>query len=373
MKSTNWIVCAILAIATLLVFSETRHNGFVDFDDDGYVSRNAAVHAGLTAASIRYAFTTFDLGNWIPVTWLSYVLDVTLWGMSPAVFHRTNLGLHTLNAVMIFLFLRRATGALGRSAVVAALWALHPLRVESVAWMAERKDVLSTFFMLLAMLCYERYVTTRKWTWYAGVVGAFLLGLMSKSMLVTLPLLLVALDFWPLNRWGVAPLEQPAWPFERAKWWRQQLIEKGPLLLISLVFGLIAIQAQRSQLAMVSLQHLSIPDRGWQVLESYGWYLQKTAFPVNLGPFYPLHGKPQHWSLVAVGLVAIIGGGAWAVLRRRTQPWLVMGVTWFVVAFLPVIGILHVGAQAYADRYTYVPSIGLLTLIVWALNHGLDR
>ena len=372
MKSVNVISCVMLAAVTLLVFSQTLSNGFVHFDDDSYVLENPAVREGLTANSIKYACTTYDLGNWIPLTWLSYELDVALRGMRPEVFHLTDLLLHILNVLLVYLFLSRTTGAVGRSAIVAAIWGLHPLRVESVAWFAERKYVLSTLFMLLAIHCYERFVTTRKWGWYAGLIAAFLLGLMSKSMLVTLPLLLMGLDVWPLKRLDASPLREALSTSGRFSWWRLQLFEKGPLLLISLIFGLITIQAQKSQSAMVSLDQQAALHRGLHAIESYGWYLLKTIAPIDLGPYYPLDLNHNNWSLIATGSLLIVCVSAWATIRRRTQPWLLAGGVWFFVSFLPVIGILQVGGQAYADRYSYVPSIGLLILVVWELNYWLD-
>ncbi len=373
MKSANLIVCVILAAVTLLVFSQSLHNGFVHFDDDGYVLENSAVREGLSTDSIRYAFTTLHLGNWIPVTWLSYELNVALHGIRPEAFHLTDLGLHVLNVLLIFEILRRSTGSLGRSAIVAALWGLHPLRVESVSWIAERKDVLSTFFMLLAILCYERFEFTRKRSWYAGLVVAFLLGLMSKSMLVTLPVLLIGLDVWPLNRVAARTATEGVNPSEQFSWWTRQLFEKGPLLVISLIFGFITIMAQKSQAALVSIGQQSVLNRGLHAVESYGWYLVKTVFPVDLVPYYPLDSTRHDWSLIATGGLFIIGIGVWAFVRRRTQPWLMAGMVWFLVSLLPVIGIIQVGDQAYADRYSYVPSIGLLLLVVWEVSDWLDR
>ncbi len=336
-------------LAALLAYQGIFACEFVTFDDRLYVYENPLVTHGLSARGWNYAWTTFDCSNWHPLTWLSLQADATLWGGSNAAgFHATNLALHLLNVGLVFLVLSRMTGAPGRTAMVVSFWGVHPLHVESVAWVAERKDVLSTFGLLLTMWAYVDYAQRPSRLRYLLVVLAFAFGLLAKPMLVTLPLLLLLLDFWPLNR---------------AATWMRLIVEKLPLLAMALALGIVTVIAQRD--ATSSLDGLTWPVRVANLFQAYAWYLEKTFVPVRLTVFYPHPGDQvsSAWAaLCASGLLAVTGICAWCV---RTRPHLLVGWLWFVIALLPVIGLLQVGMQAYADRYAYIPHLGLFVLLVW--------
>lgn len=366
------LACVLLVLLTGTAYVRTFGNGFVKFDDGGYVADNAAVKAGLTAESIKYAFTTFDMGNWTPLTWLSYELNVSLFGVNAAALHAVDLLLHMSNVVLLFLLLLRMTGRFGPSAVIAAIFAVHPLHVESVAWIGERKDVLSMFFLLISLLCYERYAARPGWGWYGACYAAFLCGLLSKPMVVTLPLLLLIMDFWPLARSPGMASPDPArtHPFRP---WLSLLLEKVPFLLTSFVFGLVAIAAQRDSEAVLDPEVYPWSLKLLNVIDSYGWYLGKTLLPTSLCHFYTLsYTSMLGWHLYA-GAAALVGVSVWVGMNFRRRPYLLFGWLWFLVSLLPVIGIMHVGAQSRADRYTYIPHIGLLTMLVFEADFRLSR
>jgi len=366
-------IAAGLAVLTALAYLRVLFCDFVYYDDPEYVFSNPFVQQGLTFESLRYAWTTFDLGNWIPLTWMSLQLDATLFGIRPAAFHATNLVLHVINVVLLFGFLCRVTPRpmLWCAAVVAALFAVHPLHVESVAWVAERKDVLSMFFLLCTLWAYQAYARKPGFLSFLLVALWLTCGLLSKPMLVTLPLLLLLIDVWPLQRWSsslpsavsadtlpAASLRKPA-----ACWWL--LVEKIPLLGLALASGLMTLQAQRSASAIVELQTLSLPGRLAHAIHAYFWYLWKTVFPFGLNIHY-LHSS--HTPAATVIVLEGIALGAflvWVLSSRRSRPWGFMGGCWFFIALLPVIGLVQVGLQAFADRYSYVPHLGLLILMVW--------
>ncbi|MBS0266078.1 MAG: tetratricopeptide repeat protein [Planctomycetes bacterium] len=365
------VVALFLVALTVLAYWQTFDNGFAFFDDDGYVVENPAVRQGLTGPSLKYAWTTFDLGNWIPLTWMSYELDVSLWGLRPLAFHAVDLALHAISVLLLFYLMLTCSGARGRSAIVAAFWAVHPLHVESVAWIAERKDVLSTVFLLLALICYARYASRLQRRWYIATVVAFVLGMLSKPMLVTLPVLLLAFDLWPLRRGPITSQQSTETKFP-TQTLRRLLLEKLPLLAVSAVFAVIMLAAQRSHAALVSIEAAPLSLRLGNVLDSYVWYLFKTLVPTDLSPFYPLWSEPISGRAWLVGL-AVIGGLSYWVLRGwRTRPWLASGWLWFLVSLLPVIGLVQLGGAAHADRYSYVPHLGLLALLVWELQHWFD-
>jgi len=324
---------------------------FVSYDDDDYVTENVHVQNGLSASGIRWAFTSFHAANYHPATWLSHMLDVSLHGNNPGGHHFTSILIHAINAVLVYLVLMRLTGAVWPSAVVAALFALHPLHVESVAWVAERKDVLSTFFMLLAMLAYERYARTRSMGCYAAVACLFAIGLLSKPMIITLPVILLLIDYWPLGRMN-----------SRADMVRL-VIEKLPLFALSIASAIITVLAQNAGGAVKSLDHVSISQRLANAAMSYVIYLSKTLVPVNLSVFYPQHTWPA-WQVAAAAII-LAGITALALWNLRRMPWLAVGWFWYLVILVPVIGVIQVGDQAMADRYTYVPLIGVFVMIVW--------
>ena len=350
--------CIVLALVATVVaiYGQTLGYPFIAFDDPGYVSENAHVRAGLSWAGLCWALTTFAQSNWHPLTWLSLMLDAQLYGPRAGGFHLTNLLLHAANTLLLFAWLRRTTAALWPAAGTAFLFAAHPLHVESVAWVTERKDVLSTCFLCLTLLAYSRYARggPGRWRAYALALALYALGLMAKPMLVTLPPLLLLLDYWPLRRFPPA-----AW---RAHW-PGLLREKLPFAVLMAASCVVTYQAQRRQ-AVVSLEVL---PAGWRLAAAVlgvGSYLQKTVWPLGLGIFYPYwYGvawwRPAGWAL---GLVGLTAGALW---RGRAQPYLAVGWLWFLGTLVPVIGLVQVGSQAVADRYLYVPHIGLFLALCW--------
>ncbi|HEX5400044.1 MAG TPA: tetratricopeptide repeat protein [Verrucomicrobiae bacterium] len=360
--SRREVVCLLLTAITLLVWWPVVHCGFLNYDDPDYYTANPHVQSGLTWANISWAFTTGHASNWHPLTWLSLMLDRTLFGKGPAGPHFINLLFHTVNTVLLFLLLRRLTAATGRSALVAALFALHPLHVESVAWVAERKDVLSAFWGLLSLWAYAGHAGKLKiqgspskgYYWLALIF--FVLGLMSKPMLVTLPLVMMLLDFWPLGRLSGSE--------GRTAKIKKLLREKIPFFVLSAVSCVLTILVQQRGGAVVSLVKSSITDRIENALVSYARYLGKAFWPATLATPYPL---PPHWPILPVLLafVLFVGLGAGATVFRKKYPFGFTGWFWFVIMLLPVIGLIQVGNAAMADRYTYLPLIGVFIILVW--------
>ncbi|MGA3268996.1 MAG: hypothetical protein ABSE16_19530 [Verrucomicrobiota bacterium] len=390
-------VCLLLALAVWAVFGQTLRYDFINCDDDQYVYKNAAVGRGLTLDGIGWAFTHDVAANWHPLTVISYMADASLYGTKPAGYHLTNVLLHALTAVLLFVVLNEMTGALWRSVFVAAVFAIHPLRVESVAWVSERKDVLSGVFFMLTLLCYAKAVTrlrseasarqaSDEWRvtrdrgtgdkaqviaspvtrhpslFYWLAVLFFALGLMSKPMLVTLPFVLLLLDYWPLGRFtptsdvGVQRL----------------LVEKIPFFALSAAVCLVTFVVQQQSGAVAQLARYPLPDRLGNVFVSYARYLGKTFWPVGLANFYPYPGPwPDEQVVLAVVLFAGLDAAALALGRRF--PYVAVGWFWFVGMLIPVIGLVQVGDQSMADRYTYLPQIGLGLLVAWGAVELLGR
>ena len=356
--------CLLLFALTLVVFLPVAHFDFVNYDDPDYVSANAHVQTGLSAANVIWAFGSGHASNWHPLTWLSHQLDATLFGLKPGPQHLVNVVFHAFNAVLLFLVLRRMTGAHWPSALVAALFAVHPLRVESVAWISERKDVLSGLFLLLTLGAYVRYAQGRTaaaapraitLAWYSLSLICFGLGLLSKPMLVTAPCLLLLLDYWPLGR---LDLRQRLLPQAR-----QRLLEKLPFLALAIGSCAVTFLVQRGGGAVST--SLPVGARIANALVSYVRYLSKTFWPADLSVLYP---HPGRWPALAVaGAGALLAfASTMVILQARTRPYLLVGWFWFLGALVPVIGLIQVGVQAMADRYSYVPSIGLFILLVWS-------
>lgn len=353
-----------------MAYSGVLTADFVDYDDRDYVYQNPNVLNGISAAGWKYAWTTFDCGNWHPLTWLSLQWDASLWNRRVIGFHFTNLILHTANGLLVFAVLYQLTSAIIRSAIVALFFALHPLHVESVAWIAERKDVLSTFFLLLTVLAYRRYAQRESLLTYLATMILFACGLLAKPMLVTLPVLLLLLDFWPMNRTGWITTEstEPTYPQRSVGW---LLLEKVPLFGVALVDGIMTMAAQKVQ--YVTLRDVELPTRIANAFNAYAWYLQKTFVPTDLIVLYPHPERDLSWSRIAIGVILVAGISLWALRRVRQSGYLLFGWAWFVVSLLPVIGLIQVGGQAYADRYTYIPHIGLFTAVVWEGQSLVDR
>lgn len=353
-RRLRWLLAALLTAATLAAYVRVYRCDFVNIDDFVYVTENAEVQAGLTAQGFRWAWTTSTASNWHPLTWLSLMLDAQLFGLSPVGFHRTNLLFHIANTLLLLAVLTRLTGFLGRSAWVAALFALHPLHVESVAWVSERKDVLSTFFGLLALLAYARYVQGPRLGWYFVVFFCFLLSLLAKPMLVTLPFLMLALDWWPLGRWQ-----------RGACGWARLVIEKLPLVALAMASSAATVWAQRAGGAVVSLEDVPLGARMLNALLTYAQYLRQMVLPVDLAAYYAYHEPRLGTALLAGTLLVAISVAAWR-LRRRC-PYVLVGWLWYVGTLVPVIGLVQVGLQAHADRYTYFPLMGPFLALVWGL------
>ena len=401
------IVSLLLAVATLAVFYPALRHQFVSFDDPDYVTANTHVKGGLTGEDVAWAFRASHAGNWHPLTWLSHQLDVQLYGLNPVGHHLTSLLFHALNTILLFILLRRLTGAPGRSAFVAALFALHPLHVESVAWISERKDVLSAFFFLLTLMAYVNYVTSSAWRmsregeksedrnqksegnpkteirsgefdvgrsfgvrcsqrsfWYALALVLFALGLMSKPMLVTTPFVLLLLDYWPLQRLQLKTQDS------RLKTLLPLLLEKLPFLLLSIISCLVTVLVQKQ--AIQPLANLSLGVRVGNALLAYVRYLGKTLWPLDLATPYP---HPGHWPLASILLAAVLLTGLTlaALWLHRKYPFAFTGWFWFLGMLVPVIGVVQVGEQSMADRYTYLPLIGIFIILAWGvrLNRGL--
>lgn len=387
---------------TLLVFSRALSCGFTNCDDPPYVLRNEHVRAGLTLETLRWAWSSTEAANWHPATWVSHALDCTLWGLNPAGHHATSVVIHALNAVLVFLVLSRITRTCWASALCAAFFALHPLRVESVVWVAERKDVLSAFFWWLTIGCYAAYAERRvrketsAWRWYAASLALFALALLSKPMVVTLPFVLLLLDFWPLQRLapelhaaGGAPdrrmpqkivgngsvRERRARRSSRGilqavispRKLGHALIEKCPFLFLSVISSLLTYKAQQQGGAMS--EHVTMAARLSNAAISVPHYLTSILVPTDMAVLYP---RPEYWSSLKVAAsVGLITAISWLALWQvRRRPWLLVGWMWFLGMLVPVSGIVTVGAQAYADRYTYLPMTGLLIAVCWTVHNA---
>jgi tetratricopeptide (TPR) repeat protein len=353
-----------LALATGLAYNRVRSSEFVNLDDDVYVYENNVVRMGLTRTSVNWAFTTGYLGNWHPLTWLSLELDYALFELNPVGYHETSLALHIANTLLLFWLLSRLTGALGRSACAAAFFALHPLHVESVAWISERKDVLSTFFLFLSILAWQAYARRGKGWRYAAAVVLFVFSLMSKVMGITLPLVLLLLDAWPLDRWRRGGDAPPAIASGQMTIGRL-VLEKLPFFLISFAFAAASVLLQGRSGAMDYGRSLTFAQRLSIIPVNYVTYLAQTFWPVDLVVLYPHPGadlplwKPLGALLLLVLITAIV------VRLRKSLPYLAVGWFWYLITLLPVIGLVQLGRQATADRYMYVPMIGLLIVFCW--------
>jgi hypothetical protein len=347
----------LLVLATLLLYGRVAHHEFLAFDDSGYVTRNIHVNTGLNPGNVVWAFTSFHEANWHPLTWLSHMADCQLFGLKSGPHHLVNVALHAANVLLLFLLLQRATGAVWRSFLVAALFAVHPLNVETVAWVAQRKSLLCTVFSLLTIAAYGRYVQRPEWKNYTVVVAAFALALLSKPMAVSLPLILLILDYWPLERCEDLPF--------RRKWVRLS-VEKLPLLLMAAASSVVTMLAQRDGGAVADSSAVPLSERLGNAIVSYVAYIGKTVWPARLAVFYP---HPEHslpWSDVMAATVILLAITMAVLYFHRTR-YLAMGWFLFVTTLLPVIGIVQVGRQAMADRYAYVPCIGLFIIIAWGL------
>jgi tetratricopeptide (TPR) repeat protein len=354
-------ICAALVVVTLAAFRGVLSGGFLNYDDNLYVTENAHVRQGLDGGSLAWAFTTTECANWHPLTWLSHMLDVRLFGLDAGKHHLTSLLLHAANAVALFLLLVRMTGALWRSALAACLFAVHPLHVESVAWIAERKDVLSTLFWLLTLAAWLSYLESKTFVRYVLVLGLYALALMAKPMPVTLPFTLLLLDTWPLGRLTL-PLRGSYGALAGL------LREKAPLFAMAAASCIATFVAQRSGGAVKSLQDFTFAERLGNAVVAYVSYLGKAVWPTALAIFYPhRHVGLLTWAVAGSALL-LVGATALALRVAARAPYLTVGWLWYAGTLVPVIGLLQVGGQAMAERYTYVPFIGVFIAVAWGLG-----
>ncbi len=363
------IVCLLLVVATLAFYNPIVHNQFIDYDDLSYIQRNNHVVGGLSWEDVKWAFTTSRDGNWHPLTWMSHALDCQIFGLNPLGHHYTNLLFHAANAVLLFLLLVRATGFTWSSLFVAALFALHPVNVESVVWAAERKNVLSMFFFLLTLHAYDRFARRGGGYRYLLAAALFALGLMAKSQIVTLPFVLLLWDYWPLQRMG-APGDLPAAATSRS--FAYLVWEKLPFFFLAAADSIITVLAQRAGDSVRTLAEVPMSVRLGNVLASYVRYVGKAFWPARLAPMYPRPAGALHvWQWVGAVVILLLVSAM--VLRWRHQRYLPFGWFWFLGTLVPMIGIITVGEQAMADRYAYIPFIGLFVAVVWSIDELVSR
>ena len=382
------LCCLLLAVGTSAVYSSVARHPFVDFDDQYYVTQNEHVQSGLNWQTFLWSFNVGYAQNWHPLTWLSHALDCRLYGLNPAGHHLTNVLFHVLNVMILFLLLLWVTGAMGSSLLVAALFALHPLNVESVAWVAERKNVLSTLFFLAALGAYGWYARSPSLKRYLVLTILFVLGLAAKPMVITLPFVLLLLDFWPLHRiegWPTPAAsdrkrrkdsirsESPAFKPDFVQAPLGQLVrEKLPLLALSVASAIITVLAQRT-VAIRSLQQFSMGVRLENAICAYALYVWKAFLPVRLAPYYPYSGRGfPIWQLATASLFLVVTSVlVWK--QRFTRRYLMTGWLWYLGTLVPVIGLVQVGGQAMADRYAYIPLLGIFVMLVWSAADWADR
>jgi tetratricopeptide (TPR) repeat protein len=359
-RARGALVAALLALVTVLPYWQVRGHDFVNYDDPMYVTANPRVQSGLGVEQARWAFTTLHGGNWHPLTWLSHMLDCELFGVRPGPAHLVSVALHAASTLLLYAFLTRATGARWPSAFVAALFGVHPLHVESVAWLAERKDVLSGLFCMLTLWAYARFVERPSTRRYVAVATCLLLGLMAKSMLVTLPFVLLLLDYWPFRRFGAAG--------DGAR----LVLEKAPLVAIAATFAALAVVAQRRGGSMTGLGALSAWSRIAHAAVAYVQYVGQTLWPSRLAAFYPFPETIPAWQ-AATAIALVLAVSALVVRAASRRPYLAVGWLWYLGTLAPVIGLVQVGMQATADRYTYLPLIGLWIMGAWAAADWVRR
>jgi hypothetical protein len=373
-EKRNKLICAVLlALITAGVYRPVTGFDFTNYDDPDYIIYNPMVQHGVTEQSVAWAFTTDHASNWHPLTWISHTLDCDLYGLKPGGHHLTSLLFHVANTVLLFLLLEGLTGAMWRSALVAALFAWHPLHVESVAWVSERKDVLCAFFWLLTLMAYGKYVVKSKIqspkskVWYGAALVFFSLALLSKPMAVTLPFVLLLMDYWPLQRsseFGIQNSKSGIREENVSLGWL--VVEKIPFFVLAGLECVATVWAQKAANSVVAAATLPMPDRVANALVSYVLYLWKTVWPTDLAVPYPFS---HDWTFAqaagaAVLLVVISAGVLW---RRRTEPFLAVGWFWFIGTLVPVIGLVQVGLQFMADRYTYIPLMGVFIMVAWSI------
>jgi tetratricopeptide (TPR) repeat protein len=357
-------IAAGLALITLAVYWRAGSLEFVNYDDPLYVTENSHVQEGLTAESVRWAFTSLEVWNWHPLTWLSFQLDRQLFGNQATGFHWTNVLLHVANVLILFGFMRRLTGTLWPSALIAALFSVHPLHVESVAWISERKDVLSGCFGLLALWAYLRYAERPGWLWYGIVFLCLMLGLMAKSMIVTLPFVMLLLDFWPLRRWFRSDT-QPSFAW--------LVLEKLPFLVLSGAFSYLTLLAHHQGGALRFFEKNPLSERIGMALQGYAGYLSRLIWPVNLAIHYPNSHLPWWDGRVLAAVLLVLAISAGCLILGKQRPYFIVGWFWFIGMLVPVSGLIPIGERALADRYAYLPMIGIYLILALAGAEAVAR
>ena len=363
-SQSKWLIAFVLVFGCVIIFFQLWSFQFINFDDNSYIYSNPHVNGGLTWENIKWAFTAFHSANWHPVTWLSHQLDSTLFGIRAGYHHLDSAFIHTVNSVLLFFTLRKMTGVTWKSGIVAAIFAFHPAHVESVAWVSERKDVLSTLFLLLTIWFYAKYAAGEKKPLnYFLVILCFALGLMAKPMLVTLPFVLFLLDLWPLER------------FKKFDWanFRPLLVEKLPLFALSAGSSVMTFFAQRSGGAVMALENLPVSSRVINAIISYAKYVVMLFYPVGLGGWYPYREEGFPLWEIAASAALLVGVSAFAVWSFYRKKYFLVGWLWFLGTLVPVIGLVQVGRQSHADRYTYLPFIGLSIAVVWLAAWGVEK
>jgi tetratricopeptide (TPR) repeat protein len=348
-----------LVIFPLIAFWHISLNSFV-YDDDQYIVNNPNINKGLSIETLKWSFTSTYASNWHPLTWISHTLDCSIFGLKPAGHHLVSLFFHILSSIILFIIFSRLSKRLFVPYIIAALFAVHPLRVESVAWIAERKDVLSTFFLMLSVMVYISFTDKKSYSKYFLSLFFFALGLLSKPMIVTLPIILLLLDYWPLNRFGILSFSK-------------LVLEKIPFVILSAISSIVTIYAQKQGGSVAELTNVPLIIRLSNAATAFIQYICKIFFPANLSPFYPhpLDALPL-WQVIFSALILIILTSVFFYYRKKLG-FLIVGWLWFIITLIPVIGIIQVGDQAMADRYTYLPSIGILIIVVFSLAKAVEK
>ena len=352
------LVALLLAAAVLVVYWPVQNFDFIELDDRAYISGNRHIQEGFTCEAVTWVFKDISMGYWHPLTWISHILDYKLYRMNAGGHHWTSVLFHLGNTILLFMILNKMTDALWKSAFVAALFAIHPMHVESVAWVAERKDVLSTFFLFLTIGCYLNYLNKQNCWRYLFMLISYSSSLLSKPMFVTLPFLLLLLDYWPLKRF----------PIENFQWDKALSLirEKIPLFLMSIFVSGISLAIAIQNPNMTPLDNLPMTMRAVNAFHSYFRYMEKAVFPVDMAIFYP-YAFDYSWIVVAASLITLLIVSGLSIVYMRRFPYLIIGWLWFLGILFPAIGFVQAGAHAMADRYTYVSYVGLFIMIAWGV------
>ncbi len=361
----EFLVVLFLFISTLSVYIQVKDFEFVSYDDNLYVTENTVIQSGFSVKNFLWTFKSFVSSNWHPFTLLSHLTDVQLFGMASGGHHLTNLLFHIINTLLLFYILKKLTGELWQSSFVAALFALHPLHVESVAWISERKDVLSTFFLLMTIWNYNKYTTNRNLTRYFISLMFFASGLMAKPMLVTLPFLLLLLDYWPIGRFNKKRSSHPKKEDSTASFVLKLVLEKTPFFILSGIFCIVTFLVQQKCGSVISITSFPIGTRLVNSLISYSQYVYKMIWPVNFAVFYP-YPDNFSYSHIIISIIFLLVITLLAGMNIKKRPWIIVGWLWYLGTMVPVIGIIQVGLQAMADRYTYIPLIGIFIIMSWS-------